>query len=268
MVLGDQLLHLARTSRFARFGFDFQSVFSLFGQLSVSDTAPHFYRCLVGFERVLLSCFPSPHWSLASSCAQLSSRFQLLLLDGVSWCWANKNQPATHREELQVCMVSECFSAFSDQFSWLLEEVCLFWRFLPSHRSQVVAAMLGFAKQPAGRTSSTASRGSTCYRWPDFLVLAEQGAFPAFFGSISATKIHFFRVVSLTSGHFLTGRRLFDLLHLSLSKPAYLVSPVLGRFGASNSLFLLLLLLAFPFLHRQLAPPAASCIFPAAPVLS
>ncbi|KAK4440821.1 hypothetical protein Salat_0417000 [Sesamum alatum] len=82
IVLGGQLLHLGRTFRLARFGFVFQRVSSLSGQLSVSDFAPHFYRCSVRVERVLLPCFPSPHRSLASSCAQLSLRFQLLPMDG------------------------------------------------------------------------------------------------------------------------------------------------------------------------------------------
>ncbi|KAK4425449.1 hypothetical protein Salat_1738900 [Sesamum alatum] len=71
MVLGDQLLHLKRTSRFERLGFDFQKVFNLFGKPSICDIAPHFYHCLVELERFLLSCSPSPHWSLASSYAQL-----------------------------------------------------------------------------------------------------------------------------------------------------------------------------------------------------
>ncbi|KAK4429175.1 hypothetical protein Salat_1217700 [Sesamum alatum] len=121
VVLGDQLLHLKRNSRFAWFGFDFQKVFSLSGKLSVCDIAPHFYRCLVGLERILLPCSPSPHQSLACSCAQLFFKVPVAADGRFSWCWVNKDQPTARRDELQVCTV---FSAFSGQFSWLLEEAC------------------------------------------------------------------------------------------------------------------------------------------------
>ncbi|KAK4413865.1 hypothetical protein Salat_2799300 [Sesamum alatum] len=110
MVLDDQLLHLKRTSRFAQFGFDFQRVFSLSGQLSVCDIALHFYRCLVGLKGVLLLCSPSPHRSLASSCAQLFFKVSAVADGRFSWCWANKNQLVARCEEPRGCTV---FSAFS-----------------------------------------------------------------------------------------------------------------------------------------------------------
>ncbi|KAK4434314.1 hypothetical protein Salat_0594200 [Sesamum alatum] len=157
MVLGDLLLHLMRTSRFARFGFDFKRVSSLSGQLSVCNIAPHFYRCLVGFEGVLLPCFPSPHRSFLCPAflkvpTAANGRF--------SWCWANKNQPAARREEFQF---ARFFQPSSVNFLGCSRRYVLSRRFLPSHRSQAAATMLGFAKQPAGMNRLNC--------WPKFYLL-------------------------------------------------------------------------------------------------
>ncbi|KAK4438949.1 hypothetical protein Salat_0229500, partial [Sesamum alatum] len=134
--------------------FVFQRVFSLSDHLSITNIAPHFYRCLVGVERVLLPCFPSPHRSLASSCAWLLFKVPDAVDRQFSWWWANKNQLATRREEFQVCMV---FSAFSGQFSWLLEKV----RFCPEGPFLLtrVKLLLPCSVLPSnllGRTGSTA----------------------------------------------------------------------------------------------------------------
>ncbi|KAK4434322.1 hypothetical protein Salat_0595000 [Sesamum alatum] len=163
MVLGDQLLHLMRTSRFARFSFDFQRVSSLSGQLSIYDIASHFYRCLVGFEGVLLPCFPSPHRSLSSSCAQLSSRFQLMPMDDF-------HGAGRTRTNLLHVVRSFRFARFFQpspvSFGYWRRYV-LSRRFFPFHRSQVAAAMLGFAKQPAG------TNRFNC--WPKFYLLPSAG---------------------------------------------------------------------------------------------
>ncbi|KAK4425299.1 hypothetical protein Salat_1723800 [Sesamum alatum] len=210
-----------------------------------------FFAAVVTFSQPESSCYTLSFFSLFrlvppddfSWCwvtsAATQEDFQLFLkvpttADGrFSWLWANKNQPIARREELRVCTV---FSAFSGQFfSVGGEGIFCCERFPPSHRSQAAASMLDFAKQPAGRTGSTVGRGSTFYCRPIFLVLVEQGVFPVFSGSISAHKHPVFRAVSLTSGHFPTARRIFDWLHLSLSRPAYLVQPVLGVLGPATA---------------------------------
>ncbi|KAK4421759.1 hypothetical protein Salat_2126500 [Sesamum alatum] len=182
-------------------------------------------RWLASFAVLVSGLFLSQHrgcfgsdWRVFSHTGQLSvsiiaPHFCRCLVpaaaDGrFSWCWAKKNQPIARHEEFQ--------------------------RFLHSHRSEAAAAMLGFAKQPTGRIGSTVGRGSTCYCRPDFLVLAEQGVFPAFSDSISATEHPFFRAVfsnfrplSVRPEHWHTAQPFagrFDLLHLSFSRPANLVS--------------------------------------------
>ncbi|KAK4425450.1 hypothetical protein Salat_1739000 [Sesamum alatum] len=152
----------------------------------------------------------------------------------------------------------------------------LSWRSLPSHRSQAAAAMLGFAKQPAGRTGSAAGRGSTCYHRPDFLVLAKHGTFPAFTGSFSAHNtsmfqgcFSYFRPLSdwpevvLAWAHCTTGLTAAPVIFMTCL-PSEQVQPVLGPATAySTAATAAPFLFCIGSLHLQLqaAFPYCTCPF-------
>ncbi|KAK4435167.1 hypothetical protein Salat_0680000 [Sesamum alatum] len=218
----------------------------------------------------------SSHRSSASSCARLSSRFQLLSMDGF-------HGAGQERTNLLHVVRNSGFA----QFFSLLRSVSLAARggmfglkVFPSHWSQAETAMLGFPKLPAGRTGSTAGRGH----------------FPTVSGSISTHKRSIFRAVfsyfrplsgsrRYVSFCLFWGRQqsdpaatvlllsgfgigtlhkpfagCFDLLHLSLSIPANLVSRC-SLFRAFWGQQQCCYCWPFCFLHWQPAPLQLQAVF-------
>ncbi|KAL0412270.1 UNVERIFIED_CONTAM: hypothetical protein Slati_3816700 [Sesamum latifolium] len=164
-----------------------------------------------GVLGTLLPCFPSPHRSPTTSCAQPFFKVPIGALGSFHGAGRTRSNRLHVVRSFRFARfhstISYYFSAFSGQLLLAIwrRYVCANGSFLPTGVKLLLLCSVLPSNMPAEQVQL--GRSFTCHRWPDFLVLAEHGVLQPSPAAFQPIKHLFSGLFFSLSGLFPTGWR-------------------------------------------------------------